>query len=176
MRFSPKMTRKVGISMTVIHNAHLLLLKRLLKAKYNASSLQKSFRCHILFGHPGIYRLNQLLQNECKEKAIPNSNYCIGCLKGKQSRPSFKHVLTSLYPRATNPLQRSYIDISGKIAPMSRAHDTKVMIITDGHSKFKWYIFDTKKTKFSKQIVTFLKKLQNEFVTYKIEHVNYVIR
>ena len=80
---------------------------------------------------------------------------CDACVKGKQTRISFK---SKKYVSISRPLELLHVDLCGPIRITSRGDKRYVFVIVDDYSRFTWTLFLASKDESFEKLVVFLKK------------------
>ncbi|GKV46075.1 hypothetical protein SLEP1_g53087 [Rubroshorea leprosula] len=118
---------------------------------------------HRRLGNASMSVISKLLKHDLVD-GLPKvnvdiDNVCDACMKGKQTRVSFKakkHISTS------RPLELLHMDLFGPMCILSIGGKSYVLVVVDDYSRFTWVAFLAHKKYAVDAFKCFYKKLQNE--------------
>ncbi|GKV15616.1 hypothetical protein SLEP1_g26391 [Rubroshorea leprosula] len=118
---------------------------------------------HRRLGHASMSVISKLLKHDLVD-GLPKVNVnidsvCDACMKGKQTRVSFK---TKKCISTNRPLELLHMDLFGPMCTLSIGGKSYVLVVVDDYSRFTWVAFLAHKNDALHAFKCLYKKLQNE--------------
>ena len=116
---------------------------------------------HRRLGHANLHLINKLQRKELV-RGLPRTraeidDICEACVKGKQTRTSFKSKqdITS-----TRPLELIHMDLCGPMRTKSNGGKRYMFVIVDDYSRFTWTLFLASKDEAFEEFESFIKNVE----------------
>ncbi|XP_049381315.1 uncharacterized protein LOC125845854 [Solanum stenotomum] len=123
---------------------------------------------HRRLGNVSSFLLNKLVSGDLvcglPKLKFSDNKVCDACVKGKQTRSSFKPKKQMSSSRA---LELIHMDLCGHVKIQSKGGKKYILVIVDGYSRFTWTMFLKSKCEMVDVLMIFIKMIQTE-LNYKI--------